>query len=543
MREATVTKQTNGEQSDFYVEIPLGQQGRAAPPLYDGYKEIFVTITSVSLDEKRTRAVTDRIRNCAARMLCFLNYRLARVERPEEGIRYSRAEFQELFRYEYGLDIIEIAQSLLIGCGLVFPPEQGASTDRSFYWRIDTIRLRQAFARIVSSPKERTTLRFPSKKKSHLILVGAEEHVSEDQPKDGSCEPGGTFCDQKLMNGNSDTRKSMTELHNNHGVISANANDDIHDCNKKIIRELQENKDHSFIPSEQKEDEKIDYSPSKEIKQRIQKPLIVPLETEKIIFEFQNASETSETVMAFFDRLRGYQLTGKLLHCAKEKACELCYGDEKAGKAGYSLLTIMLTTIYLLKHDPKWQENYELYCGRTGIPDVWAVNKWIGAKWPLALRRLLKTGEYVRMDDGALLSHADYQAMLERELEEWQQENQGEVSVSEPSLVETMEDEPMESAEVLEQETQPASVPLETDEVDRDAEPEGFPTLYVAMLHSNRLRRVLPSYFQVEVQPVRDELFEIVILNTCAEDVTVLTCNKQVCEVLRVIQEGRATHM
>ena len=100
----------------------------------------------------------------------------------------------------------------------------------------------------------------------------------------------------------------------------------------------------------------------------------------------------------------------------------------------------------------------------------------------------------------------------------------------------------IEQVEAVEQDVKLVAVHSLTDEVGMDTEPEGFPTSYVASLHASRLRRVLPPYFQVEVQRVRDDVFEIVITNTCAEDdVTVLTCNQQVCEVLRVIQEVRAT--
>ncbi len=137
-----------------YVEVPQELLGQAIPPLYDGYRELLMDLTHVPLDSRK-RKVTDRIRNCAARILGYLNY-LAQ-NGSHGGIQYSRAQFQHLFRNEYGMETIELAQSLLIVSRLVLPPNQHPSTDRAFCWRLDVLRLQAAFARLAARQKSSDT--------------------------------------------------------------------------------------------------------------------------------------------------------------------------------------------------------------------------------------------------------------------------------------------------------------------------------------------------------------------------------------------------
>ena len=545
MAETALADAPQEMQSALYVDVPLEQRGRAMPPLYDGYRALFAHITTITLDAQRTRRVTDRIRNCAARILCFLNYQLARVPHPEDGIRSSRSHFQDLFRGDYGLDIIEIAQAVLIASGLVFEPEQENSTDRAFCWRINALRLQQALAEQTSFSTPQLKANQHSKPMSRVSLVPRRDGASTGRA-DSSGEVLSLSHKQKSRHGDRDITPSMPGFQDDHAQISGDGCGDISACKKKKQREYQEKRDHSSIPPQEKQvDGRGENRASSESNEQPPQELRASQDVEEIIEVFQDAPNTPETLIAFFDRLRGYQLTGKLLQTAHMHAQELCFGKEDMHRPGYPLQIILLTTIYLLKHDPTWQEHYEIYCGRTGIPDIWAVNKWIGAKWPLARRRLLETGAYILLDDGTLLSCTAYQAMLVREQEEWERENQTDMTELVP--LQAMKEEVrrnerlVERTEEVEQEAQLAA-PSRADEVEADAEPKGFPTSYVASLHASRLRRVLPPYFQVDVQLVRDAVFELVITNLCDEDdVTVLTCNQQVCEVLRVVQEERKT--
>ena len=544
MAEMALADASHNVRAGWYVEVSLEQRGRAVPPLYDGYRALFADITMVALDARRRRRVTDRIRNCAARILCFLNYQLARVPHPEDGIRFSRSHFQKLFRGDYGLDIIEMAQAVLIAGGFVFEPEQEDSTDRAFCWRINALRLQQALDEQISVSTAVLHTDQYNRRRQHVELVPQRDDSS---PRRANVSERELLLshEQKAGDGGQEKTGAIREFSDDHAPISGDGRGDSTGYNKKKQREFQEKRDLSSLPIEEKDaDARGENRTSSFMNNQAPHVLTAPQDAEEIIEAFQDAPGTAKTVLAFFDRLRGYQLTGNVFQNAQEHAIQLCHGNPETQRSGYPLQAIMLTTLYLLKYDPAWQEHYERYCGRTGIPDVWAVNKWIGAKWPLALRRLLETGAYVRLDDGRLLSRAAYQAMLEREQEQWEQKNQRESSVRELELLQRVKEEvslsegTVEQAEAVEQGAKHADVPSSTDKMDTDAEPGGFPTLYVASLHASRLRRVLPPYFQVEVQLVRDAVFVITITNTCAEDdVTVLTCNNQVCEVLRVIQE------
>ncbi len=557
--EATTHTQSHTENtvSNHSVDIPQNVLGSAAPPLYDGFRALFAETLTVSLDKEgiHTRAVSERIRNCAARMLCFINFCLKANSKPEEGLKYSRPEFQDLFRNEYSLDIIEVAQVLIISLGFVSPPCQDGTTERAFSWKINGMRLREAFDSVAATQAyKRVKKRKQRSNRSHVTLVSTTgNNTSTDalQKKgENTSQIDELSHDQKSLHGKSDIDVSTQGHQVEEAKTSFYASSDITACNTKITQgDVDASVDTLHPPSKKEYDGLEENISPLEVKEDAQKYDVSfqPMQPEAVVTAFSEAPKSPETVLAFFDQLRGYSLTDGSLKLAQEKAYELCYGNEEIQRPGYSFLAIMLTAVYLLKHDPKWQENFEKYCGRTGIPEVWSVNKWIGAKWPLAKRRCLNIGEYIELDDGTLLSQAQYQVLMKREREEWRTEQErwrDSTLQSQESSVEPDESDVVVITTSSETEMLvPALASSEQElEVVDGGKPIGWTSATIAGWHAKRLSWSLPPYFVVEVQPIDEQVhFGIVIKNACLEDDTEITllCNKEVCTFLEVIREER----
>jgi len=550
--------QTGNVVSDFFVDVPQNVLGGATPPLYDGFRALFVHTTSVTLaeDGTRTRVVSERIRNCAARMLCFINFCLKGSNAPQEGLKYSRPEFQELFRNEYSLDIIEVAQDLLLSAGFVSAPCQDGTTERAFRWKINGARLREAFETVATTHAyKRVKKRRASSKHAHLTLLSSPENVltSSSQEKGASTvAPNVLSHAQASPHGRGDVIVPTQGHLAKDAPMALSARSDTAACLRKIPKSEEENCKDTLLPPLKLEDEGGEKGiPKMEV--QVDEPthhvaMQTPLRPEAVVEAFADAPHTPETVLAFFDTLRGYRLTGNALCLAQEKAQELCFGNIETQRSGYSLLAIMLTTVYLLKHDPKWQENFEKYCGRTGIPEVWSVNKWIGGKWPLAKRRSLSSSEYVLTDDGTLLSGANYHAMIRREREEWraeQKRQQENVAQTQTSFVAANEyDEETKRAGCETEAVLPVVLPPKQEPNDVvEKEPTGWTHTAIVHWHVKRLRESVPPYFTVDVQAVDEEgRHEIVIKNACLEDdvEVLLRCNKDVGEFLKAVREARS---
>jgi hypothetical protein len=549
-------------QPTFFVNISVEQRGSASPPLFDGYRNLFANITTITLDGKHKRRVTDRIRNCAARILCFLNYQLARSQHPGEGVRYSRTDFQILFRYEYGLDIIEIAQSLLISQGYVLSPVQTRSVDRAFCWRLDGHRLQQAFEQMTRNLEEHKQSA-PHRKPTHLVLVNHSTEIdnsltqtqqeNEDAESDNDADTGKSGPGKEEVShdpisrpGQSEISASMQTFHPVQTAKTEHANAKIRACScnrntRESKNKQKHQKDSSFPPHQhngrkEKDSTSLNHQ-TNGVYQATSHPAYPP----------PDAPASPELILALFDWLRGYLLPDKLLARAKDAARLLIDGDEHS-RQPYSRFQIEQTALYLRDHDPAWQANYAKWCATTGIPDIWSVAAVIARKWPIVVRHLLASGAYVQLDDGTLLAQEDYQAWLQQEQETWQRQQQ---EFDEDRFLSNNEENNEERS--LPTSEQMPGTPTDADENEvyvpapttNSASPDpdiiGWTRPGVARLHADRLARALPAYFNVEVQPLSEGVYGILITNSCIQDDSMLiTSNQQVCDLLAAIREERA---
>jgi hypothetical protein len=560
---ASMSKPFEATLSTFFVNISVEQRGSAAPPLFDGYRKLFTNITTITLDGKHKRKITDRIRNCAARMLCFLNYQLARSPHPGEGVRYSRTDFQALFRYEYGLDTIEIAQDLLVNQGYVFSPAQICSVDRTFCWHINAHRLQQAFEQAACCSKEQNQLA-SHQKSTHLVLINHSiemDHLTQTPPENVSAESVNNADTRKTgtgkeeishdlisRSGRSEIPASSQVLHPMHMAKCEHANTEIRRCNynrttRTTKNKQEQQKNSSPHPSQSDgQEEKNSPSPFRQMHRAKQATNhhVAPA------YPPPDAPESPELILALFDWLRGYPLPDKLLARAQDAATLLLYGDESRGQPGYSRFQIEQTALYLRDHDPAWQANYATWCATTGIPEIWSVATIIPRKWPIVLRHLLTSGAYVQLDDGTLLSQENYQAWLQQEQEIWQkqQDYNDDNSLCHHEDI-NEEYARIESAERggIQADTGENEMPMPTPMANLshpDSGTIGWTRLGIARLHADRLARALPAYFDVEVQHLSEGLYGILITNSCAQDDNItITSNQQVCDLLRVIREER----
>jgi hypothetical protein len=529
-----------------YVEVAPEVLGKAIPPLHDGYRHLLLSITQVSLPSSKKRKVTDRARNCAARILGYLNYR-AKTGSPQ-GVQSSRAKFQELFCNEYGVDVIEVAQALLIASKLVLPPSQDHSTDRAFRWCLDVPRLRNAFAQLATSQPAQDASRHRNRPSLQLV-----ERTYETTPESANQRDDQTpalhhdfFQEGKspLASGDITASAEITgtdEVMSPHAqgdfAVSMPGNRSVHAatppcacgenvaCNREILEKEERQREIPPLPPEGVEGKEGYPHLQQQEATRGHPSMDTP--PSPLIDE----PESPEGLLALFDRLRGYPLPANLLPHASEAAQLLCYGNEQAHQLSYSAFQVEQTFLYLRYHDPIWQKNYKQYCSRTGIPDIWLVARHIQAKWPLALRRLLEFGDYHQLEDGTLVDNAAYQQYLQDKHEEWQQEQMASEGIL-PPIVDAAREQP--SRDVL---ADPTLVP------ESQAGPFGWKQLSLARQEARRLRRAFPAYYHIALQPSEDDnrRWAIKITNSCLEDDSALvTCHRHVCALLSAAQQAQA---
>ncbi len=314
-----------------------------------------------------------------------------------------------------------------------------------------------------------------------------------------------------------------------HEVFSPSVYGENAACNKILEKEERQKEIPSSPPLQMGRQEGNPHQQPGETTQR--KPLLVA----KPPYPSVEQPDSPQLILAFFDWLRGYPLPAELLPRAKAAAQTLFYGNEQTQQPGYSRFQVEQTALYLRDHDPVWKQNYHEWCSRTGIPDVWLVAKHIGSKWPLALRRLLESGDYLQMEDGSLWSKEEYQAYLQREQEVWQQQQQEGEDTSPLISWDTPREQPTNSDPTPSTMTQQENY-LPT------PDPAGWQELPLAQPQANRLRRAFPAYYHVELQPTENERWAIMIINDCLEDDgAIVTCNQQVCALVDAARQARVS--
>lgn len=122
-----------------------------------------------------------------------------------------------------------------------------------------------------------------------------------------------------------------------------------------------------------------------------------------------------ETCLALFDYYRGQPLAPDLAGRAAQAVAALGGGSEGGVRwCRFERFEVESVLVAWLEGDPELRALLQSTGAGDALPDVWMIAEAMEEAWAIVRQHLLATGQYVELDDGALLSCDEYAALYER---------------------------------------------------------------------------------------------------------------------------------
>jgi hypothetical protein len=132
-----------------------------------------------------------------------------------------------------------------------------------------------------------------------------------------------------------------------------------------------------------------------------------------------------ETCLALFDYYREYLLPPELAERAARAVTALVGGGVGPQHwCRFDRFEVESVLIAWLEEDPALRELLQGAGDGDAFPDVWVMADAMDAAWAVVREQLLATGQYVELDDGALLSCDEFAALYERVVSAREEEHQ-----------------------------------------------------------------------------------------------------------------------
>jgi len=132
-----------------------------------------------------------------------------------------------------------------------------------------------------------------------------------------------------------------------------------------------------------------------------------------------------ESCLALFDYYREYLLPPELAERAARAVTALVGGgDGPRHWCRFDRFEVESVIVAWLEGDPALRELLQGAGAGDAFPDVWVTADAMEAAWDIVRAQLLATGQYVELDDGALLSCDEFAALYERVVSAREEEHQ-----------------------------------------------------------------------------------------------------------------------